>query len=165
MIDLSFCSTVFATFVMAELILLWIMIRLVRAWFPEKDDESCKFFGKIHDSPNTLLIGKFRFTLLQLRAGRALLMRSCKKPDDISSIILVTPRTAYFKSDAVLCIARGLDGKLLAFAGTLGPIVPKIFRNTVYDFVANNRYRFSEVDQCRLDFDNEFEGRFVPDDL
>jgi predicted DCC family thiol-disulfide oxidoreductase YuxK len=90
-------------------------------------------------------------------------MTAGKKPNDISSIVLVTSKRAYFKSDAVLRIAAKLDGKtpLLPLAGNLGQVVPGFVRNTVYDFVANNRYRFGETDQCRMDFDNEFGGRFI----
>ena len=105
--------------------------------------------------------GNFRFASLQSRVGQALLVRAGKKPDDISSIVLCEPEQTYFKSDAVLRIARKLDGSI-PILGFLGPIVPGFLRNIVYDFVADNRYRFGEADQCRLD-DDEFNDRFVPD--
>jgi len=90
-------------------------------------------------------------------------MRSGKKPDDISSIVLVTDRTSYFKSDAVLRIAAKLDGNpMLPFFGTVGPVVPSFLRNFIYDYVADNRYKFGESDSCRFD-DDEFNDRFVPD--
>lgn len=109
-------------------------------------------------------VGSFRFASLQSRTGQALLLRSGKKASDISSIVLVTTKTSYFKSDAVLRIARGLNtNPALPLIGTLGPIAPKFLRNIVYDFVADNRYRFGESDQCRMDFDNEFGDRFVSD--
>lgn len=109
-------------------------------------------------------IGKFRFASLQSKTGQALLVRSGKKASDISSIVLVTEGEAFFKSDAVLRIAKGLDSNpALPLIGTLGPAVPSFVRNTVYDFVAKNRYRFGEADQCRLDFDNDFGSRFVDD--
>ena len=110
--------------------------------------------------------GKFRFASLQSKAGQSLLIRSGKKPNDISSIVLVTPEDAYFKSDAVLRIAAKLNGNpLLPLAGNLGFGVPGFVRNIVYDFVARNRYRFGEADQCRMDFDNEFGSRFISDEL
>ena len=105
--------------------------------------------------------GSFRFASLQSTIGKSLLLRSGKKPDDISSIVLVTEDEAYFKSDAVLRIASKLDGNpVLPVVGKVGRIVPSFMRNTVYDFVATNRYRFGEADQCRLDF-GEFDDRFV----
>mmetsp|Transcript_2538 Transcript_2538/g.3906 ORF Transcript_2538/g.3906 Transcript_2538/m.3906 type:complete len:234 (-) Transcript_2538:378-1079(-) len=111
-------------------------------------------------------IGNLRFASLQSKAGQALLLRSGKNPTDISSIVLVTSQEAHFKSDAVLRIAKELDGNpMLPIAGNLGPFLPRFARNIVYDFVAKNRYRFGEADQCRLDFDNEFGSRFVSDNL
>ena len=73
----------------------------------------------------------------------------------------MTDKTAYFKSDAVLRIAAKLDGNaFFPTIGNAGRIVPSFIRNTLYDFVADNRYRFGEADQCRLDF-GEFDDRFV----
>jgi predicted DCC family thiol-disulfide oxidoreductase YuxK len=109
-------------------------------------------------------VGSFRFASLQSRTGQALLLRSGKKASDISSIVLVTTKTSYFKSDAVLRIARGMNSNpALPLIGAMGPIAPKFLRNVVYDFVADNRYRFGESEQCRMDFDNEFGDRFVSD--
>jgi predicted DCC family thiol-disulfide oxidoreductase YuxK len=105
-------------------------------------------------------IGRFRFASLQSTVGKALLLRSGKKANDISSIVLVTKEKSFFKSDAVLRIATGLDGNLtFPIVGRVGRVVPPFMRNVVYDFVANNRYRFGESDQCRLDF-GEFDDRF-----
>jgi len=105
-------------------------------------------------------VGNFRFAALQSNAGRALLSSHGKRADDFSSIVLVTPDGAYFKSDAVVRIARGLDGKALQTVGYLGPFVPSILRDVIYDFVADNRYRFGESDSCRLE-DDRFDDRFV----
>mmetsp|Transcript_16508 Transcript_16508/g.31276 ORF Transcript_16508/g.31276 Transcript_16508/m.31276 type:complete len:237 (+) Transcript_16508:125-835(+) len=116
-------------------------------------------FALDHDT-----VGNFRFASLQSKVGQSLLIRAGKKPDDISSIVLVTPSEAYFKSDAVLRISAKLQGNpLLPFMGSVGPFVPRFVRNIVYDFVADNRYRFGEADQCRMDFDNEYGNRFVSD--
>ena len=111
-------------------------------------------------------IGSLRFASLQSKAGQSLLLRSGKNPNDISSIVIVTSEQAYFKSDAVLRIAKVLDGNpFLPWLGKMGPLVPRFMRNVIYDFVADNRYQFGEADQCRLDFDNEFGSRFVSDIL
>lgn len=105
--------------------------------------------------------GFFRFVSLQSQVGKSLLIRAGKKPNDISSIVLVTPTDTYFKSDAVVRIARKLDSPA-AFIGFLGPVVPVFLKNVVYDFVAVNRYKFGEADQCRL-WDDNFDDRFIPD--
>mmetsp|Transcript_29279 Transcript_29279/g.45505 ORF Transcript_29279/g.45505 Transcript_29279/m.45505 type:complete len:256 (-) Transcript_29279:193-960(-) len=113
-------------------------------------------FALDHDS-----VGKFRFASLQSTVGQALLVRAGKKANDISSIVLCEKEKTHFKSDAVLKIARKLDGSI-PILGYAGPLVPGFLRDIVYDFVADNRYRFGEADQCRLDGD-EFVGRFIPD--
>lgn len=105
--------------------------------------------------------GNFRFASLQSRIGQALLVRAGKEPADISSIVLCEKNKTLFKSDAVLKIARSLDGPVPVL-GYFGPIFPTFLRDIVYDFVADNRYRFGESDQCRLG-DDRFDDRFVPD--
>jgi len=59
--------------------------------------------------------GEFRFAALQSEAGRALLQRFGRRPDDISSIVLVDQKGAYIKSEAVLRIAQKL--------GSLFPLI------------------------------------------
>lgn len=140
----------------------------------EKDDRPIILFdgicnlcnGGVNFALDHDTVGNFRFASLQSKVGQALLIRSGKQPDDISSIVLVTPKEAYFKSDAVMRIAAKLEGNpLLPFMGKVGPFIPRFVRNFVYDFVAKNRYRFGEADQCRMDFDNEYGNRFVEDTL
>jgi predicted DCC family thiol-disulfide oxidoreductase YuxK len=51
----------------------------------------------------------------------------------------------------------------LPFLGVVGLFAPGFVRDTVYDFIASNRYRvFGMADACRLS-DGRFEDRFVPD--
>ncbi|XP_024516609.1 DCC family protein At1g52590, chloroplastic isoform X1 [Selaginella moellendorffii] len=52
---------------------------------------------------------RLRFAALQSNAGRALLERSGRSRDDISSIVLVEKQRSYIKSEAVLRIAHYLD--------------------------------------------------------
>jgi len=110
-------------------------------------------------------VGNFRFVSLQSEVGQSLLQRSGKAPSDISSIVLVGPDKSYFKSDAVLRIASELDGKnpLLPVMGKVGPwVVPRFMRDAIYKIVADNRYKFGETDQCRLE-DDRFLDRFISD--
>ena len=109
--------------------------------------------------------GAFRFAALQSAVGRALLQRLGRAPDDISSIVLVERTAAYRKSEAVLRIAQRLQDRVgaLPFLGLVGMVAPGFVRDTVYDFIAANRYRvFGRADACRLS-DGRFEARFVPD--
>eukprot|EP00227_Mantoniella_beaufortii_P007884 CAMPEP_0197575664 /NCGR_PEP_ID=MMETSP1326-20131121/988_1 /TAXON_ID=1155430 /ORGANISM="Genus nov. species nov., Strain RCC2288" /LENGTH=197 /DNA_ID=CAMNT_0043138473 /DNA_START=253 /DNA_END=846 /DNA_ORIENTATION=+ len=110
--------------------------------------------------------GRLRFAALQSPAGRALLQRAGRQPDDISSIVLIEENKAYVKSDAVLRIATYLDAPLLPpllplAGGVIGPLFPQFFRDAVYDLVADNRYDLlGKQDSCRLG-DDRFDERFV----
>ena len=107
--------------------------------------------------------GAFRFAALQSETGKALLQRAGRRPDDISSIVLVEKERAFIKSDAVLRIARKLSNPF-PFLGLAGFAFPGLARNFVYDRIANNRYNlFGRAQSCRLSDDN-FESRFLSDD-
>ncbi|KAL2649261.1 hypothetical protein R1flu_017389 [Riccia fluitans] len=104
--------------------------------------------------------GKVRFAALQSEAGRALLARSGRSPDDISSVVLVDQVRAYIKSEAVLQTLRYL-GFPFPPLGLAASIVPLFVRDVVYDQVADNRYSiFGQSSSCRLS-DNRFEERFI----
>lgn len=107
--------------------------------------------------------GIFRFAALQSAAGKTLLQRSGRAPDDISSIVLVEENASYIKSEAILRIAQRLKIPLVPFpllaAAGLG--VPKGFRDFVYDQVADNRYDLlGKRTACRLS-DDRFADRFL----
>lgn len=114
--------------------------------------------------------GKLRFAALQSNVGKSLLQAHGRDADDISSIVFVTPKGAFTKSDAILGITQELNPlpfvplKPLALAGQY--LVPQILRDAVYDGVANNRYSvMGKRDECRFDADGQFDDRFVDDKL
>ena len=78
--------------------------------------------------------GALRFAALQSDAGKALLRRSNRSPDDISSIVLVEESGSFIKSEAILRIANYLD---IPFPLLAQPawVVPKFVRDGVYDQV------------------------------
>jgi predicted DCC family thiol-disulfide oxidoreductase YuxK len=96
------------------------------------------------------------------------LIRSGRSPDDISSIIVcLKDGTAYEDSEAVLMVATGLQ-EPLPMVGRVGKIVPTFLRDGIFKYVSQNRYRFlgalaEEYDSCRIDWDGEFDDRFVLD--
>lgn len=106
-----------------------------------------------------------RFAALQSEPGRELLRECGRSPDDISSIVLVAgpgggraaglggpEQSAGFwvKSEAILRIAQECRAPLPWLAAFLH-LLPLWFRDSVYDFVANNRYSvFGRRDSCRL---------------
>ena len=70
---------------------------------------------------------------------------------DISSIIVFSRNSVkLYKSEAVFCVLEELGGfwKLLVL---IGRIFPRFIRDSVYDFIAKNRYSFfGKRDTCRL---------------
>lgn len=69
------------------------------------------------------------------------------------------------ESDAILKICQGLNGPF-PLVGRVGFVVPSVVRNALYHVVAENRYRFGEAEQyeqCRIDYDGEYDNRFVED--
>ena len=80
--------------------------------------------------------------------------------EDITSIVLVNKQRHWIKSQAVLHIAKDLKAPLPVLQAILQPI-PWFVRDTVYELVANNRYRlFGEADSCRMMLP-EWKDRFL----
>ena len=93
----------------------------------------------------------FRFVASQSPKGRKLVKELGIGDLASHSIILVSKRKIFQKSDAALQISRRLRGLWPLFYGFI--ILPRAFRDFFYELVARNRYRFYGMrDQC-----------FVPD--
>lgn len=104
--------------------------------------------------------GSLRLAALQSEAGRALLQRSGRSPNDISSIVLVENNRSYIKSEAVLRIATYLRIPFPLIAALLNPF-PLFLKDMVYDTVATNRYTvFGQTNLCRLS-DATYTERFI----
>lgn len=81
------------------------------------------------------------------------------KIQSMQSILFFDGKILYKKSTAVLKLSRLLGGwhQLLL----LGYILPRFFRDWLYNIVAKNRYRwFGKKDQCMLP-SKGFENRFL----
>jgi len=86
----------------------------------------------------------FRFASLQSDLGIAL-----KKQHNITtdSIVLVEDGNVYTQSSAALMIARRLGGAYPLLYGFM--ILPRVIRNTVYAWIARNRYSwFGKKEAC-----------------
>ncbi len=92
----------------------------------------------------------FRFASLQSEIGKRLLEQRGINPESIDSMVLIIPNIAYYiKSDAALEIIKDINTPWRFL--TLFKVVPRGFRNIVYDFIAKNRYRwYGKKDQCML---------------
>lgn len=102
--------------------------------------------------------GVFLFAPLQGATAGNVLERHDRSADRLDSIVYVrgfrTDReTVFEKSTAVLRALEDLGGIWWLFS--LLRYVPTTFRDWVYDFVADNRYRwFGRYDQCRIPDDD-----------
>jgi len=91
---------------------------------------------------------QIHFTAQQTEAGEKLLHRYSIK-ESISSVVFITKGAVYYQSDAVIEIAKLLTGWPSVFKYTI--IVPRFFRNYIYQLIAANRYRlFGKQDQCMV---------------
>ena len=91
--------------------------------------------------------GYFHFASIQSKTGKVLIEKYGLK--ELDSIILVQDNNAYIYSDAVLHIAKELDGcyrYLYIFRFT-----PRVFRDVIYNVVAKYRYRvFGKQEHCMM---------------
>lgn len=96
---------------------------------------------------------RIRYEALQSEAGRKLLRRSGRAPDDISSVVLVEKDRSYIKSEAVLKIMEYIDLPFPQLALFLR-LMPLFLRDFAYDNVANNRYAiFGRSESCEIYLD------------
>ena len=93
--------------------------------------------------------GYFHFASLQSEAGKQLLAEHGLADLPLSTLILLEDGQAWARSDAVLRIARKLNGAWPLLGSLLA--VPKSFRDLCYRTFAARRYRwFGQTDQCRV---------------
>lgn len=101
----------------------------------------------------------FKFASLQSESGQALLKKNGLPKDDFDSFILIAENKIYKKSEAAFIVAKRLSGIskiILPFK-----ILPTRFTDLVYDFIANNRYKFfGKREFCRIPSPDE-KNRFI----
>ena len=91
--------------------------------------------------------GMFHFASLQSAVGQQLIERF--QLHGIDSVVLIENDQAYTKSTAALRIAKRLY-RLWPLCYLL-IVVPKPFRDSVYELIARNRYKwFGKKDICKL---------------
>jgi len=93
--------------------------------------------------------GIFKFASLQSTVGKELLKEFELPEDSFQSFIYVKNDRAFSRSDAALEIAKMLNG-VWPFAYFF-KIVPKFFRDPIYNLIARNRYKwFGKKDECMV---------------
>ncbi|MFC3880257.1 thiol-disulfide oxidoreductase DCC family protein [Algoriphagus namhaensis] len=92
---------------------------------------------------------KFLVGPLQENEGKKLMTLFDVDPKYLDSLVLVQNDQVYYKSTAALRIAKDLSGLWPVFY----PLIyfPKGLRDSVYDWIARNRYKwFGKKNTCRL---------------
>ncbi len=93
--------------------------------------------------------GVFRFASLQSEAGRAALAASSAPLDLPDSIVLVDDEGFHTRSDAAIRIARHMRLPFSLLVVTR--IVPRRIRDSVYSWIARNRYGwFGRRETCMV---------------
>ncbi|MBL4663540.1 MAG: thiol-disulfide oxidoreductase DCC family protein [Flavobacteriaceae bacterium] len=91
----------------------------------------------------------FRFAALQEPAGLELIKKHSIDASKTDSIILIDGEKAYAKSTAALKIALHLGGLYSLLYGFM--IIPNFIRNWVYDYIAENRYKwYGKKESCMI---------------
>ncbi|MGI9531770.1 thiol-disulfide oxidoreductase DCC family protein [Lutimonas sp.] len=92
---------------------------------------------------------KFLFASLQSDAAKNVLLQYNVKKIMMDSIIIVEDGEVFYKSTAILKICRNLNWPWPLFYPAI--YLPLIIRDSLYDFVANNRYKwFGVQDHCTI---------------
>ncbi|WP_417370803.1 thiol-disulfide oxidoreductase DCC family protein [Gelidibacter japonicus] len=92
----------------------------------------------------------FRYTTLQGEVGQAIIKKYGVDTDKMDSILLYSPENGIsYKSTAALKIASKLGFPRHLMVVFL--IVPAFIRNWVYDFIAQNRYKwYGKKEECMI---------------
>ena len=92
---------------------------------------------------------KFMFAALQSETGQQLLQQYNLPTAGFDSFVFIQNEKVFLKSTAALQVAKQLSGPIKLLYGFI--IVPAFIRNTVYAFVAKNRYKwFGKKDSCMI---------------
>lgn len=103
--------------------------------------------------------GIFKFAPIQSETGQSLLKQFGLDNQPLDSVILIANNKAYIKSDAAIKVMTELGG--IGLLSSMFLLIPRKLRNIVYDWIANNRYRwFGKQEQCLLP-QPEWKDRFL----
>jgi predicted DCC family thiol-disulfide oxidoreductase YuxK len=102
----------------------------------------------------------FRFVSIQSQLGQEILNYIGVDNKKVDSIVLYEPGIAYYlKAEAAFKIAKELNG-IYRYLG-LFTNFPKVITNTIYDYVAKNRYKwYGKKESCLIPTD-ELKAKFL----
>lgn len=93
---------------------------------------------------------EYRFAALQSEIGKKMIAERHIDTELLDSILLIEPGVAYYaKSTAALMIGKSFGGFWSLVA--IFEWIPENFRNSVYDYIAKNRYKwYGKKDACMI---------------
>ncbi len=104
--------------------------------------------------------GIFLFTALQSESGQSIQQEFGMNPEDLNTVVLVEGDKVYTHSDVALQITRRLGGLWPALY--IFKWIPKSIRDSIYNWVARNRYNwFGKKESCMIPTP-ELKSRFLP---
>lgn len=97
---------------------------------------------------------KFRFAALQSEKAKEFSEKFNFDTSSMNTFVLIDGDHLYTKSTAALKICKQLTGPIKIFYPFI--ILPKFFRDLIYDLVAKNRYKiFGKRESCRIPTEEE----------
>lgn len=107
-----------------------------------------------HDKKNQLM-----FASLQSERGQRLIAQYNLPLNELNSFIFIENNKAYTRSTGALRVVKKLNGILPWLYCFI--IIPRIFRDSIYDLVGRNRYKwFGKKDECMIPTP-ELKARFL----
>ncbi|MFI5219790.1 MAG: thiol-disulfide oxidoreductase DCC family protein [Bacteroidia bacterium] len=103
----------------------------------------------------------FRFATLQSEIAKGLLAEKNISNNNLpDSVILIENEKIFFRSDAGLRIQQKLNFPFPILYSLI--IVPRFIRDAVYNFIANNRYKwFGKKEICRVPVSEQEKNKFL----
>ena len=90
-----------------------------------------------------------KFTTLQGETAKQLLPQYNINPTSLSSVIFINKGKAFTQSSAAIRICSYLNGGWKLFYGLI--IIPKFIRDSIYNIIARNRYKwFGKKESCMI---------------
>lgn len=103
--------------------------------------------------------GTIRFASLQSEAGQTLLRAAQMPAEELSTVVLYENGRFYTHSDVPLLVVRKFGGAWPLLYGFV--IIPKFIRDSIYNWIARNRYRwFGKRESCMIPTPN-LKARFL----
>lgn len=107
----------------------------------------CNFFVNFiidHDRKNHFLFGS-----LQSKEAKHILLKHSHDSDQLKTVVFVDAGVMYMRSTAALRVLKKLGLPWSIFFVFI--VVPKSFRDWIYDWISRNRYSwFGKRDTCRM---------------